>query len=153
MSYRGNFCSRLQNSPYICVFKSSHQKVWNKTEKRERDCQCTHGGVRLATLTPRFTDFFTDFEKKTDCFAVYFCSWEKKARKKKKKKKKACTGYAAPQYRRGQGFQFWGMCTKSGYGVTIQMRATEQFFPVVLFITLYKSELFRLSFRICKCCF
>ena len=24
------------------------------------------------TLTPRFTDFFTDFEKKKDCFAVYF---------------------------------------------------------------------------------
>ena len=23
------------------------------------------------TLTPRFTDFFTDSEKKTDCFAVY----------------------------------------------------------------------------------
>ena len=23
------------------------------------------------TLTPHFTDFFTDFEKKTDCFAVY----------------------------------------------------------------------------------
>ena len=23
------------------------------------------------TLTPRFTDFFTDFEEKTDCFAVY----------------------------------------------------------------------------------
>ena len=23
------------------------------------------------TLTARFTDFFTDFEKKTDCFAVY----------------------------------------------------------------------------------
>ena len=22
------------------------------------------------TLTPRFTDFFTDFERKTDCFAV-----------------------------------------------------------------------------------
>ena len=22
------------------------------------------------TFTPRFTDFFTDFEKKTDCFAV-----------------------------------------------------------------------------------
>ena len=22
-------------------------------------------------LTPHFTDFFTDFEKKTDCFAVY----------------------------------------------------------------------------------
>ena len=26
----------------------------------------------LKTLTSRFTDFFTDFEKKTDCFAVYF---------------------------------------------------------------------------------
>ena len=24
------------------------------------------------TLTPRFTDFFTDFEKKNDCFAVSF---------------------------------------------------------------------------------
>ena len=24
------------------------------------------------TLTPRFTDFFADFEEKTDCFAVYF---------------------------------------------------------------------------------
>ena len=23
------------------------------------------------TRTPRFTDFFTDFEKKNDCFAVY----------------------------------------------------------------------------------
>ena len=23
------------------------------------------------TLTPRFTDFFTDLEEKTDCFAVY----------------------------------------------------------------------------------
>ena len=30
------------------------------------------GGVGLArkTITPRFTDFFTDFEKKTNCFAV-----------------------------------------------------------------------------------
>ena len=23
------------------------------------------------TLTPHFTDYFTDFEKNTDCFAVY----------------------------------------------------------------------------------
>ena len=23
------------------------------------------------SLAPRFTDFFTDFEKKTDCFAAY----------------------------------------------------------------------------------
>ena len=27
------------------------------------------------TFTPRFTDFLTDFEKKTDCFAVYGYSW------------------------------------------------------------------------------
>jgi len=26
------------------------------------------------------------------------------------------------------------------YGVTIQMKATEQYFPVVLFIMLYKDE-------------
>ena len=24
------------------------------------------------TLTPRFTDFFTDFDQKNDCFAVYY---------------------------------------------------------------------------------
>ena len=60
-----------------------------------------------------------------------FCSWEKKATKKKK----ASTGYVAPQYRRGQGFEYLGMLMKS-YGVSIQMRATEQFFPVVLCIML-----------------
>ena len=44
-----------------------------------------YGRVRLAlrarkTLTPRFTDFFTDFEKKTDSFAVYavFEAWSEK---------------------------------------------------------------------------
>ena len=58
------------------------QKVWNEAENRERDWVETlkigacEGRVRLASfarknLTPRFTDFFTDFEKKTDRFAVY----------------------------------------------------------------------------------
>ena len=75
---------RLQNSPYFCVFKYARavkQKVWNEAENRERDWffflspHTPYGRVRLArfarkTLTPRFTDFFTDFEKKTDCFAV-----------------------------------------------------------------------------------
>ena len=28
--------------------------------------------LKTETFTPRFTDFFTHFEKKTDCFAVYF---------------------------------------------------------------------------------
>ena len=48
---------RLQNSPYFCVFKYARavkQKVWNEAENRERDW-----------------GFFTDFEKKNDCFAVY----------------------------------------------------------------------------------
>ena len=56
---------RLKNSPYFCVFKYAwavKQKVWNKSENRERDWG--------ETLMPRFTDFFTDFEEKTDCFAV-----------------------------------------------------------------------------------
>ena len=56
--------SRLQNSPYFCVFKyvrAVKQKVWNDADNRERE-----------TLMPRFTDFFTHFEKKKpDRFTVY----------------------------------------------------------------------------------
>ena len=61
---------RLQNSPYFCVFKYARavkQKVWNEAENRERDWggACKACALRaLKTLTPRFTDFFTDFEKK-----------------------------------------------------------------------------------------
>ena len=61
------------------------QKVWNEAENRERDWGeklknaydtiffSPIGRVRLArfarkTLTPRFTDFFTDFEKKIRLF-------------------------------------------------------------------------------------
>ena len=78
---------RLQNSPYFCVFKYARavkQKVWNEAENRERDwgetlkiCffflsrACKARALRARkTLTPRFTNFFTDFEKNTDCFAV-----------------------------------------------------------------------------------
>ena len=65
---------RLQNSPYFCLFKYARavkQKVSNKAENRERDWgETLKTRVRLAlrarkTLTPRFTEFFTDFEKKT----------------------------------------------------------------------------------------
>ena len=62
---------RLQNSSYFCVFKYApavKQKVWNEAEKRERvwgETLKTPRGLRASkTLTPRFTDFFTDFEKK-----------------------------------------------------------------------------------------
>ena len=86
---RGNFVrplydGRLQNSPYFCVFKYARavkQKVWNEAENRERDffflsphtpygCEARARSARK-TITPRFFDFFTDFEKKPDCFAVY----------------------------------------------------------------------------------
>ena len=30
------------------------------------------GAASEPGLTLRFTDFFTDFEEKTDCFAVYY---------------------------------------------------------------------------------
>ena len=53
------FASRLKNSPYFCEFKYTRavkQKVWNEAENGERDWG--------ETLTPRFTDFFADFEKK-----------------------------------------------------------------------------------------
>ena len=91
----GRFTPRLQNSLYFCVFKYARtvkQKVWNEGENRERDWgetlddlfeppglnelitvygKQTVGFFSLAshTLTPHFTDFFTDFEKKR-----LFCS-------------------------------------------------------------------------------
>ena len=59
---------RLQNSPYFCLFKYARavkQKVWNEAESEARAPRARK------TLMLRFTDFFTDFEEKTDCFAVY----------------------------------------------------------------------------------
>ena len=58
---------RLSLAPTICPWVSEDvkQNVWNEAENRERDW-----GETLKTLTPRFTYFFTDFEKKTDCLAV-----------------------------------------------------------------------------------
>ena len=69
---------------------SSTREQSNEAENRERDGgetlkirfffslashalrACEDRALRARkTLTPRFTDFFTDFEKKTDCFAVY----------------------------------------------------------------------------------
>ena len=41
-----------------------------KTESETGACEARALRARK-TLTPRFTDLFTDFEKKTDCFAVY----------------------------------------------------------------------------------
>ena len=61
------------SQPYCCVFKYARaveEKVWNEAENRERDwglsraCEARELRARK-TRTPRFTDFFTDFEKKT----------------------------------------------------------------------------------------
>ena len=53
--------------------------MWNEAESRERDSGETLkirsvflSLARLARKTLRFTDFFTDFEEKTDRFAVYY---------------------------------------------------------------------------------
>ena len=79
---------RLQNSPYFCVFKYARavKRGWKQRARLGRDAkntfffslashalrECEDRALRARkTLTPRFTDFFTDFEKKTDCFAVY----------------------------------------------------------------------------------
>ena len=53
VTYDEPLLSRLQNSPYFCVFK--------------------HARAVKQKATAHFTDFFTDFEKKkNDCFAVYY---------------------------------------------------------------------------------
>ena len=60
----------------FCVFKKCKyaravkQKVWNEAENRERDWGEARALRARKTLTPSLTVFFTDFEKKTDCFAV-----------------------------------------------------------------------------------
>ena len=79
-------CKTVRISAYSSTRdpRAVKRKVWNEAENRERDWGETlashalrkpDGHVRLVrfalkTLTPRFTDFFTNFEKKTDCFAV-----------------------------------------------------------------------------------
>ena len=68
----GSLSYRLQNSPYIFAYSSAREQS--------------------KTLTPRFTDFFTDFEEKTDCFAVHlsYFSWIKFLVWKIKKKAYTC---------------------------------------------------------------
>ena len=86
---------KLQNSPYLCVFKYATREQSNKRSETRLKTESETWGETLIirfffflashalracearalrarkTLTVRFTDFFSDFEKKTDCFAVY----------------------------------------------------------------------------------
>ena len=73
--FQNYWSGRLQNSPYFCVFKYARavkQKVWNEAENRERDWGETLGFARVRLLRHALPISFTDFEKKTDCFAVYW---------------------------------------------------------------------------------
>ena len=81
LCWKNNAAKQLQNSPYFCVFKyaravKQHKRSGTrlKTESEtflSRLTRCEARALREhKILTPRFTDFFTDFEKKTDCFEV-----------------------------------------------------------------------------------
>ena len=63
---------RLQNSPYFCLFNYALAVKHKRSGTRLK----TEGetGERRKTLTPRFTDFFTDFEKKNRLFCSLFIS-------------------------------------------------------------------------------
>ena len=79
--------STAKQSIFFNIFKYARvvkQKVWNKAKNSDRDWGETLRFFFLSPHTPYgrvmlvrfararlFTDFFTDFEKKTDCFAVY----------------------------------------------------------------------------------
>ena len=64
-------CKTVRTFAYSCTREQS--KVWNEPENRERDrgererraCEAR------ATLTPRFSDFFTDFKKKKPTVLQY----------------------------------------------------------------------------------
>ena len=85
MSYRGNFCSRLQNSPYICVFKyvrAVTKRSGTRLKKESETVNALTGVWGSRLLRHALPISLLILRKKADCFAVYFCSWEKKARKK-----------------------------------------------------------------------
>ena len=47
------------------------ERGWKQRARMEKDARLTRSRFSRVRLTPRFTDFFTDFEKKKpDCFAV-----------------------------------------------------------------------------------
>ena len=46
------------------------ERGWKQRARMERDARLSRPRFSRVRLPPRFTDFFTDFEKKSDCFAV-----------------------------------------------------------------------------------
>ena len=55
----------------IFAYSSTREQSNKRSGRRLNLRACETPALRAPkTLTPRFTDFFTDFKKKTDCFAV-----------------------------------------------------------------------------------
>ena len=59
-------CKTVRIFAYSSKREQSNERSGTRL-KTERACEAR----ACKTLTPRFTDFLTDFEKKIDCFAVY----------------------------------------------------------------------------------
>ena len=59
--------SHLTSKSLVEFSICSYERTGEQSNKRPGT---PYRRVRLARFAPRFTDFFTDFEKKTDCFAV-----------------------------------------------------------------------------------
>ena len=69
-------CKTLRIFAYSSTREQSNERSGTrlKTESETGERRFSLARFALKTLTPRFTDFFTDFEKKNpDCFAVYLC--------------------------------------------------------------------------------
>ena len=69
-------CKTLRIFAYSSTREQSNERSGTrlKTESETGERRFSLARFALKTLTPRFTDFFTDFEKKkTDCFAFYLC--------------------------------------------------------------------------------
>ena len=63
-------CKTVRIFAYSSTREQSNKRSATKLKTESEACEARALRARK-TLTPRFTDFFTDFEKKTDCFAVY----------------------------------------------------------------------------------
>ena len=74
-------CKTVRIFAYSSTREQSNKRCGTRLKTESALPACEARAVRAhKTLTPRVTDFFTDFEEKTDCFAVYLCSETKRKR-------------------------------------------------------------------------
>ena len=69
---------RLNSHEIVVLLDCKTVRIFAYSSKREQSNKRSGRRLKTAralrarkTRTPRFTDFFTDFEKKTNCFAAY----------------------------------------------------------------------------------